>query len=101
MLLEVKPKWEESDRVREESNHFLKANGISHDIAYALSMTACELFENAVKYGTFHIADTTICVAVEFIKSEKSGWRKERKFTTIRQYNTMDQRLPKSIPGVC
>ena len=70
MLLEVKPKWEESDRVRKESNHFLKANGISHDIAYALSMTACELFENAVKYGNFYRADNKICVAVEVSKSD-------------------------------
>jgi len=70
MDLYVKPKWEESDMVREKCHDFLKAHGISHDIAYALSMTACELFENAVKYGDFRSADETIRVTVEVSRND-------------------------------
>ncbi len=70
MELKVKPKWEDADMVRDRSNDFLKVHGISHDIAYALSMTACELFENAVKYGDFRSEDETINVRVEVGKND-------------------------------
>jgi hypothetical protein len=70
MKLEIKPKWEDSDSVRDKSNDFLKAHGVSHDIAYALSMTACELFENAVKYGDFRSPDETIYVTVEVSRND-------------------------------
>ena len=65
----IKPHWEEADMVREKSHNFLIAKGFSHDIAYALSMTTCELFENAVKYGDFR-NDDAIYVLVEVIKNE-------------------------------
>lgn len=70
MKLNVEPKWEEGDMVREKSHNFLKAHGISHDLAYALSMTACELFENAVKYGDFRTADDIIYVTVEVSRND-------------------------------
>ena len=70
MELKVEPKWEDADMVRDESNDFLKAHGVSHDIAYALSMTACELFENAVKYGDFRSEHETIYVTVEVSEND-------------------------------
>jgi anti-sigma regulatory factor (Ser/Thr protein kinase) len=70
MELKVKPKWEDADMVRDRSNDFLMSHGVSHDIAYALSMTACELFENAVKYGHFRSDDEAINVTVEVSKND-------------------------------
>lgn len=70
MELKVKPKWEDADMVRDKSNDFLMAHGVSHDIAYALSMTACELFENAVKYGHFRSEDEAIYVTVQLSRND-------------------------------
>ena len=70
MKLKVKPKWEDADMVRDRSNDFLKAHGLSYDIAYALSMTACELFENAVKYGDFRGEDEVIYLTVEVSRDD-------------------------------
>ena len=70
MELKVKPEWEDADMVRDKSNDFLMAHGISHDIAYALSMTACELFENAVKYGHFRSEDEAIYVTVQLSRND-------------------------------
>lgn len=70
MKLKLQPKWEDSDLVRDESNDFLKVHGVSHDIAYALSMTACELFENAVKYGDFRSPDEPIYVTVDVSRED-------------------------------
>ena len=61
---EFQPNWEEAERMRSESLDFLQAQGFSHDIAFALSMTTCELVENAVKYGAF-TADQSVQVQIE------------------------------------
>jgi hypothetical protein len=65
LKIDVKPTWEDADRVREKSHDFLIAHGLSQDVAYALSMTTCELFENAVKYGDFGNGEDTVYVSVE------------------------------------
>jgi hypothetical protein len=70
LKLTVKPKWEDADMVREKSYDFIIAHGLSQDTAYALSMTTCELFENAVKYGDFRNDDANIYVSVEVSKNE-------------------------------
>ena len=70
MELKVEPKWEDADMVRDKSNDFLKDHGVSHDVAYALSMTACELFENAVKYGDFRSEDEAIWVSVQVSRND-------------------------------
>ena len=69
LQITMKPHWDKADTVREKSHDFLITNGFSQDIAYALSMTTCELFENAIKYGDFCNNDT-ISVLVEVTKDE-------------------------------
>ena len=61
----LKPEWDETERVREECVAFLTAHGFSGDLAFALSMVASELVENAVKHGDYHQRDRDISMAVE------------------------------------
>ena len=51
--LSVEPIWEEIDRVREASTDFLMENGCEPEVIDAVTMVACELTENAAKYGAF------------------------------------------------
>jgi len=53
LVLHISPEWEEIEKVRLSSHHFLRSLGFSSETADAISMTACELTENAVKYGDF------------------------------------------------
>ena len=51
--IRTEPEWDELDHVREGSEAFLVAQGVDTDSVHAMVMTACELAENAVKYGAF------------------------------------------------
>lgn len=51
--LAVPPLWGEIETVRRRAGDFLRDGGLDHDTAYAMSMVACELSENATKYGAF------------------------------------------------
>jgi hypothetical protein len=53
LSLQIEPDWSEVDRVRQESAAFLQEHGLEIEAVDALSMVACELTENAVKYGRF------------------------------------------------
>jgi hypothetical protein len=64
LRLDVEPEWSEVDRVRESSAAFLRTHGLDAEAVEALSMVACELTENAVKYGTFEGRTREIGVTV-------------------------------------
>lgn len=49
----IAPDWDEVDRIRREAEAFLKTQELAQDAVDALSMVACELTENAIKYGRF------------------------------------------------
>jgi hypothetical protein len=51
--LEVAPVWDEVERVREATFNFLRSHDLHQDTVDALTMVACELTENAIKYGEF------------------------------------------------
>lgn len=51
MKLEIKPLWDEVERVREESAIFLTSKGLEKDAVFSLSMVVGELVENSIKYG--------------------------------------------------
>ncbi|HJW75971.1 MAG TPA: ATP-binding protein [Thermoleophilia bacterium] len=50
---EVAPDWSEIDRVRQRCADFLASHLSDADTTAALTMVACELVENATKYGAF------------------------------------------------
>src|SRR5688500_7304605 len=49
--LELKPEWDAIKASWDRCQEFFKEAGLTSDEAYALSMAAQELLENAVKYG--------------------------------------------------
>jgi hypothetical protein len=51
--LTLRPVWEEIDAMGGRCMQFLKAEGLDGDTQNALAMVACELAENATKYGHF------------------------------------------------
>jgi hypothetical protein len=51
--LALRPIWEEIDALGGRCMEFLKAEGLDGDAQNALAMVACELAENATKYGHF------------------------------------------------
>ncbi len=54
LQLALRPVWEEIDALGGKCVDFLKAEGLNADAQNALSMVACELAENATKYGHFN-----------------------------------------------
>jgi hypothetical protein len=51
--LTLRPVWEEIDALGGRCMDFLKSEGLDVDAQNALAMVACELAENATKYGHF------------------------------------------------
>ena len=51
--LKLVPDWDTVKSIWDDCHRFLSEHGLDADQAYALSMTAQELLENAVKYGGF------------------------------------------------
>ncbi|HZN95920.1 MAG TPA: ATP-binding protein [Myxococcales bacterium] len=51
--LKLVPDWDTVKASWDDCHRFLSEHGLDGDQAYALSMTAQELLENAVKYGGF------------------------------------------------
>jgi hypothetical protein len=54
LSLEIAPRWEEVSGVRRATARFLGEVGLSRDVVDAVAMVACELTENATKYGCFN-----------------------------------------------
>ena len=65
LKLDIEPDWNEVDAVRERSATFLREHGLATEAIDALSMVACELTENAVKYGRFDGRAEKIGVTVQ------------------------------------
>lgn len=54
------PSWEAIQTVWDEVAGFFRGHGLGPDQTHALSMTAHELLENAVKYGRFETGDEIV-----------------------------------------
>ena len=70
----VRPEWAEIDKVRDQTLAFLRQQGFGDEIIDAMTMVACELTENATKYGQFdprrdHI-DIDVMVDARFVTCE-------------------------------
>lgn len=57
LKLRVPPEWDAVKAAWDPCREMLRGAGMADDEAYALSMVAQELLENAVKYGAFSGAD--------------------------------------------
>lgn len=57
LKLRVPPEWDAVKAAWDPCRDMLRGTGLGDDEAYALSMVAQELLENAVKYGAFAGAD--------------------------------------------
>jgi hypothetical protein len=64
LSLEIKPEWDEIERVREQSAHFLVESGLAEEVVHAVSMVTAELTENAVDYGCYDRPEQRIHVSV-------------------------------------
>ena len=51
LTLRVSSAWSELIRVNQTVEQFLEALGVAEDDTARLTMVACELVENAIKYG--------------------------------------------------
>jgi hypothetical protein len=60
----VRPEWAELERVRSASSGFLANAGLEQDAIDAVTMVACELSENAIKYGRFDAPEAEVALAV-------------------------------------
>ena len=54
LQLALRPVWEEIDALGAKCMDFLQREGVEPDAQTALAMVACELAENATKYGHFN-----------------------------------------------
>ncbi len=64
LQLALRPIWEEIDALGGKCMDFLKREGLEPDAQNALSMVACELAENATKYGHFNGEKETVRVSL-------------------------------------
>lgn len=64
LQLALKPVWEEIDVLATKCHDFLKGEGLDADARNALSMVACELAENATKYGHFNDSKESVKVSL-------------------------------------
>lgn len=62
--LEIKPRWEELVHVRRRTDGFLRGLSLDRDVVDAVAMVACELGENAIKYGTVRDDSDRVAVSV-------------------------------------
>lgn len=65
LQLVLRPIWEEIDALGGRCMDFLKGERLDPDAQNALSMVACELAENATKYGHFQSDKEVVKVALE------------------------------------
>ena len=70
LLLSLKPQWEEIDALGGRCMDFLKGEGLNADAQNALAMVACELAENATKYGHFGGVKEVVKVSLEVLPSQ-------------------------------
>ena len=61
---DVKPDWDEIEKVRNESADFLQSHELSDDTIHSLSMIISELIENGLKYGDFETEGNKVVVII-------------------------------------
>jgi len=83
----VKPDWDEVEKVRNESAEFLQSHELSDDAVHSLSMIISELIENGIKYGNFKIVENRVVVAINI----------ERNTVTIEVLNPVDEKALKHL----
>jgi hypothetical protein len=93
----VKPDWDEIEKVRNESADFLQSHELSDDTIHSLSMIISELLENGIKYGNFKMIENKVVVVINI----------ERNTVTIEVLNPVDEsafkhlsRLDKTIQWI-
>ena len=64
LQLALRPVWEEIDALGAKCMDFLQREGLDADAQNALTMVACELAENATKYGHFNGEKEIVKVSV-------------------------------------
>ena len=69
LALVLEPQWEQIEVVRDRCHGFLLERNLHTDVIDAVTMVACELVENAVKYGSYGDATAKITVDVEVAAS--------------------------------
>ncbi len=57
---QIKPDWDEIEKIREEASDFIRSRNYSDSIADAVVMVISELIENAIKYGVYLKPDDSI-----------------------------------------
>jgi hypothetical protein len=70
LLLSLRPDWEEVDALGGKCMDFLKGEGLDPDAQNALSMVACELAENGIKYGHFDGTKENVRVSLEVLPTQ-------------------------------
>ncbi len=77
----VKPEWDEIEKIRNESTEFLQSHELTDDTIHSLSMIISELIENGIKYGNFKMVKNRVVVIINI----------ERNVVTIEVLNPVDE----------
>jgi len=77
----VKPEWDEIEKIRNESADFLQTHELTDDTIHSLSMIISELIENGIKYGNFKMIENRVVVIINI----------ERNAVTIEVLNPVDE----------
>lgn len=77
----VKPDWDEIEKVRNESIDFFRSLKLTDDTIHSLSMIISELIENGIKYGNFKMAGNKVVVSINT----------DRNIITIEVFNPVDE----------
>jgi len=83
----VKPDWDEVEKIRNESADFLQSHELSDDTVHSLSMIISELIENGIKYGNFKMVENRVVVVINI----------ERSTVTIEVLNPVDDSALKHL----
>ncbi len=83
----VKPEWDEIEKIRNESAEFLQAHELTDDTIHSLSMIISELIENGIKYGNFKMVENKVVVIISI----------ERNAVTIEVLNPVDENAEKHL----
>ena len=78
VTLNIPPDWDSIDRIREGVLACLREAREEEPIVDALTMVACELTENAVKYGSFDSSAPEIGVILSFACAARRWIERER-----------------------
>ena len=60
----VKPEWDEIEKIRNQSAEFLQAHALADETVHSLSMIISELIENGIKYGNFKMVENRVVVSI-------------------------------------